>query len=107
MLVYDELPPYRDLQPFINISDAAHNVVYETVRASGVSRVADIIHRERFNLRPIDIPLIKSGECDHDANSDVVAAASIDVSWITSVRFLFARHQVFSLTALEPQLFFM
>ena len=107
MLLYDELPPYRDPQTFINISDAAHNVVYETVRASGVSRVADIIYRERFTLRAIDIPLIRSGEGDHDANSDVVAAASINVSWSNYVRFLFARHQVFSLTALEPQRFSM
>ena len=106
MQYYGSLPSFHQLEGILSdIEHARRAQTQAALNDASISRrlVRDWPYRERFNLRPMDVELMRAGAAP--AANDV-AARDLDVAWGNYVRFLFTPHYIYRFSALPVQRFF-
>ncbi len=101
---FGALPDYEDLRDHFDTLESYYNMLYQGIREGGEvsSRaVTDYPYRERFNVRGADLKLIAvdDSSSDDEPHNDI---KDVDVAWGNYVRFLFAAHNIYCLTAIRP-----
>jgi len=94
---FGELPSQVVLQPHADAARDAYRMQYMALRDSGVEfgRV-DRIYNDRFNLRPMDVELMRDTV---QRPTDKYTAVT---AWGMYVRFLFIPHMLYEFTLLDP-----
>ena len=102
---YGSLPSFHQLEGILSdIEHARRAQTQAALNDASISRrlVRDWPYRERFNLRPMDVELMRAGAAPA---ADDAAARSLDVAWGNYVRFLFTPHYIYRFSALPEQRF--
>eukprot|EP00973_Karenia_brevis_P059730 8314747-Karenia_brevis.AAC.1 len=95
---YGELPSYEELLPYINDVEDAFTMMYAHARdiANDNSLWRDSPFLERFNISSDNVAILQGAH--PEARHDAVTGGSAEIAWGNYVRFLFQKHNVYSLT---------
>ena len=105
---FGSIPQFDDLSNHVTTLESYYAMLYQSIATDNL--IAPPARRqhmfaERFNLRSADLELVRAIASDSD-DDDATDVRSVDVAWGNYVRFLFAPHNVYCLTALNASMYF-
>lgn len=88
------MPSFSELLPSISDMEEALNMIYEQARSRSLTLWRDSPFFERFNVSPT----VAGGIVNADTTKPDAPDSSADTAWGNYVRFLFQKHEVYSIT---------
>ena len=106
---FGELPSLDSLNDHLDALESFNASLYRALLEGGevAPRMLRQVHfRERFNLTAGAADALVQDELDDEGDADSVDAKGVDIAWSNYVRFLFAPHNVYCVTALARNTYF-
>ena len=98
------IPPFLDLETHIEEISRGRAVRYEALIANDnvhPRMVRDMPYQERFNLRAIDVALLRNAHVDGVNQEADESANAVDVAFSNYMRFLFEPHNLYAFTGID------